>query len=133
MNQNIEIRPLSRVRWDYERATWRGIEALDRLFLRRCTDCGHEYCGGMNKRRCQDCARVLYTAGARAHVQVKKAIRRGDLKPPTEFHCVDCGLLADRYDHRDYDRPLEVEPVCHSCNAKRGPARAAALPLIASQ
>lgn len=28
---------------------------------------------------------------------------------------------ARDYDHRDYNKPLEVEPVCHSCNMKRGP------------
>lgn len=37
--------------------------------------------------------------------------------------CVDCGGIARHYEHRDYTRPLEVEPVCPSCNYKRGPAR----------
>lgn len=37
--------------------------------------------------------------------------------------CVDCGHRALNYDHRDYARPLEVEPVCPSCNIKRGPAK----------
>lgn len=26
------------------------------------------------------------------------------------------------YDHRDYTKPLSVEPVCRSCNKLRGPA-----------
>lgn len=34
--------------------------------------------------------------------------------------CVDCGNRAVHYDHRDYAKPLEVEPVCQSCNMKRG-------------
>lgn len=34
--------------------------------------------------------------------------------------CVDCGKRADCYDHRDYTKPLAVEPVCQSCNFKRG-------------
>lgn len=34
--------------------------------------------------------------------------------------CVDCGRLASEYDHRDYSKPLHVEPVCGACNAKRG-------------
>lgn len=37
--------------------------------------------------------------------------------------CVDCGARAIQYDHRDYNKPLDVEPVCQSCNIKRGPAR----------
>jgi hypothetical protein len=36
--------------------------------------------------------------------------------------CVDCGKQADHWEHRDYARPLEVEPCCMSCNFKRGPA-----------
>lgn len=35
--------------------------------------------------------------------------------------CIDCGAAAQHYDHRDYSRPLNVEPVCVSCNCKRGP------------
>lgn len=38
------------------------------------------------------------------------------------IHCVDCGKPATCYDHRDYQRPDEVEPVCRACNARRGPA-----------
>jgi hypothetical protein len=36
--------------------------------------------------------------------------------------CCDCGADAKNYDHRDYTKPLEVDPVCFSCNYKRGPA-----------
>lgn len=37
--------------------------------------------------------------------------------------CVDCGKNpAIEYDHRDYTRPLEVDPVCQSCNQLRGMA-----------
>ena len=40
-----------------------------------------------------------------------------------ETPCTDCGKRATVYDHRDYGRPLDVEPVCQSCNLKRGPAK----------
>lgn len=53
---------------------------------------------------------------------VVRAIRRGDLKPVRECVCVDCGAPARHYDHRDYNKPAKVEPVCKSCNARRGPA-----------
>ena len=39
-----------------------------------------------------------------------------------EYECVDCAGVATEYDHRDYARPLDVEPVCRSCNHKRGKA-----------
>lgn len=58
-----------------------------------------------------------------AAAKVAAAIRRGDLPPIDEqTPCVDCGGRATEYDHRDYSRPLEVEPVCHRCNILRGPA-----------
>lgn len=62
-------------------------------------------------------------SGARqAHVEVNKAVARGDLPPASARNCVDCGEPAKAYDHRDYSRPLDVEPVCNACNAKRGAA-----------
>ena len=53
---------------------------------------------------------------------VFRAIRHGELKPIAECVCVDCGKPAQHYDHRDYNKPLEVDPVCRVCNAKRGHA-----------
>jgi hypothetical protein len=57
-----------------------------------------------------------------AHTAVARAIRHGLLKPAYAFKCTDCDKQAQCYDHRDYDKPLEVEPVCISCNYRRGPA-----------
>lgn len=58
-----------------------------------------------------------------AHSAVRRAVKRGELQSATAFACVDCGKPAKCYDHRDYSKPLDVEPVCHSCNHKRGPAK----------
>lgn len=61
----------------------------------------------------------------RCHAFVNKAIKRGllpDLKSG-EYACVDCGRVAHEYEHRDYSRPLDVEPVCRSCNKRRGSAK----------
>lgn len=59
----------------------------------------------------------------RAQNQVFWAIRKGKLpKLDGSIACVDCGLPAWEYDHRDYDKPLDVEPVCLSCNKRRGRA-----------
>ena len=55
---------------------------------------------------------------------VKKAVQAGlliNLKK-NDIKCTDCDNRASMYDHRDYTKPLEVEPVCRSCNIKRGSA-----------
>ena len=61
------------------------------------------------------------TGGTRAIYLVKKAIKNGILLPLENLLCVDCGKQAKCYDHRDYNKPLEVVPVCKKCNRIRGP------------
>lgn len=57
-----------------------------------------------------------------AHSYVTTAIYNGDLpKLDGSVACVDCGHPAVEYDHRDYKKPMEVDPVCKSCNQLRGP------------
>lgn len=61
---------------------------------------------------------------AHCHATVSSAVRRGilpDLRADS-IACVDCGSRATVYEHRDYSRPLDVEPVCVSCNRRRGTA-----------
>ncbi len=57
-----------------------------------------------------------------AHDFVAAAVRFGDLPDlkKVEVACVDCGARAVEHDHRDYMKPLQVDPVCKSCNAARG-------------
>ena len=62
------------------------------------------------------------TGGAYAGNEVAKAKRRGEIPSAADFDCVDCGSPASVYDHRDYNRPLDIQPVCRSCNKKRGKA-----------
>ena len=72
---------------------------------------------------CFPCYDSGYGVGQRrAHAAVCVAIKKGKLKPAHDSYCVDCGNPATEYDHRDYNKPLEVEPVCQSCNYKRGSA-----------
>lgn len=59
---------------------------------------------------------------------VNKAIKQGTLDHPRRLQCVDCDNPAWCYDHRDYRKPLEVQPICQGCNNRRG----AALPLPTS-
>lgn len=53
---------------------------------------------------------------------VSRAIASGHLRRPDCFRCVDCGKPATQYEHRDYNRPLKVDPVCRTCNRRRGAA-----------
>lgn len=57
-----------------------------------------------------------------AHKIVSIAVKSGILQPAQKYKCVDCGKDAFVYEHRDYQKPLDVEPVCVSCNSKRGSA-----------
>ena len=50
-------------------------------------------------------------------------VRAGRLPKASEFVCFDCGNAATCYDHRDYKKPLDIEPVCGSCNKYRGPGK----------
>lgn len=56
-----------------------------------------------------------------ARSRVKHAVATGRLPRPSTQICVDCGAPATEYDHRDYNKPLDVEPTCHACNVQRGP------------
>ncbi|MBO1748925.1 hypothetical protein [Stenotrophomonas indicatrix] len=61
----------------------------------------------------------------KCHSMVSSAVKRG-LIPSLKgggYACVDCGSKAEEYDHRDYSRPFDVEPVCRACNRKRGTAK----------
>ena len=63
------------------------------------------------------------SAQARAVAAVQKAKAAGVLPQlDGSVACRDCGAQAHHYDHRDYTRPLEVEPVCRKCNRRRGRA-----------
>lgn len=74
---------------------------------------------------------VKATGAEHAHREVKKAVRRGDLSPVTSHTCVDCGNPAEAYEHRDYGAPLDVEPVCNSCNGIRGAAKPSEASMLA--
>ena len=57
----------------------------------------------------------------RAHRLVAEAVKDGHLpRLDGGIPCKDCGRPAAAYDHRDYDKPLDVEPVCNPCNLRRG-------------
>lgn len=61
---------------------------------------------------------------SRAQNAVAYAVENGALPSLAsgEYACTDCSDVAYEYDHRDYARPLDVEPVCRRCNILRGSA-----------
>lgn len=94
--------------------------------MNTCLRCRYEWRPRTDERtkQCPNCKSPQWDkapTGSRAQYHVKKAIERGEL-PELDgtVPCKDCGKPATGYDHRDYSKPLEVEPVCDSCNHKRG-------------
>lgn len=56
--------------------------------------------------------------------KVSGAVKAGILpKLDGSIKCHCCAAPAKEYDHRDYDKPLEVIPMCRSCNGLAGPGR----------
>jgi len=58
----------------------------------------------------------------RAANAVQRAVLKGDLTDlkSTYVKCSDCVARATVYNHKDYNKPLEAEPVCGDCNIRRG-------------
>jgi hypothetical protein len=103
--------------------------------LIRCT-CTR--CGGAETRRgctsgflCLNCEPnpIAHSVQYQAHKAVADAIRAGELKRPADYPCADCGKPAIEYDHRDYDRPLVVTPVCRACNLTPQASQSAITPI----
>jgi len=89
-----------------------------------CRSCSSEYDGLRIGRHwyCGECTHVAHDAGRKARLWVRLAMRSGVLMPAHAFRCVDCDKWAQCWEHRDYSKPLDIEPTCFSCNHKRGPA-----------
>lgn len=89
-----------------------------------CVDCGADKSPDRHRlvQRCEPCGFTFMRAMTNANMAIRMAVQRGRLPPARTKSCVDCGSQALDWDHRDYSRPLDVQPVCRSCNQRRGPA-----------
>jgi hypothetical protein len=89
---------------------------------RTCLDCRREFKCDPNARRscCLDCGRKQERRRHHVYALVRMAVQSGILPVVTTLRCADCGVPATEYDHRDFTKPLKVDPVCHPCNIKRG-------------
>lgn len=104
--------------------------ACDHTFLDRptrlCAICGGQIPrekGRAGSAYCSSaCSDAVGEARNAAMKGVAAEIKEGRLLPARECVCVDCGAPARDYDHRRYLRPLDVVPVCRTCNLKRGAA-----------
>lgn len=102
----------------------------------RCCVCGtvEMASGTSGYYRCVECrdqgrfaptqnSRYNWVGKEQSGLLVARAIREGKLPHPRTLKCVDCGSDAIEYEHRDYNKPLDVEPICRGCNLRRGPAK----------
>lgn len=101
---------------------------------KRCLDCNSDISHRRSTAlRCEHCAKEKMKRTAlearlkrrwlsRVYGHVSNAVKAGKLPHPHTQKCVDCGRWAQVWDHRDYNKPLDVEPVCRPCNYRRGPA-----------
>ena len=90
-----------------------------------CSFCNEQIVGRHHlAKTCLPCATYSNEkTGAMAAISaVAKAVKNGILAPVKTLICIDCGSPAQCYEHRDYNKPLEVEPVCRKCNFRRGSA-----------
>lgn len=102
---------------------WQDARDREAFKARVCPQCGDVFFRQHSAKTCSPCAFVRQRHGQKAMSAVAKAVKQGLLPRVIDCICVDCGAPAKAYDHRDYSKPLEVEPVCDSCNQKRGPAK----------
>ena len=95
--------------------------------MKTCIDCNNKL-GPRNKSgRCGHHQYKWYnrkpiTPRAASHRIVTLAVKAGIIKRASDMTCADCGCSATEYDHRDYMKPLDVDPVCRKCNRNRGAA-----------
>ena len=90
--------------------------------IKDCPMCGTGFKNRASHYCSSGCGTSAHSISLIAHRLVKKAVDSCAIPKASDFPCADCGEKAVEYDHRDYTKPLAVDPVCRSCNTKRGPA-----------
>ncbi len=94
-----------------------------KITYRACIDCQRWTGRGSNRGpHCWPCEQIFFPLQKAAHQAVLAAVSAGTLQQAYLLKCVDCQGDAEIYEHRDYTKPLDVEPVCQKCNQQRGSA-----------
>jgi hypothetical protein len=91
--------------------------------MSKCLHCGEKTYRHALAKWCMRCLPRHTLQLGRAGSAVRRAVASGELENAQELACVDCGNPAFAYDHRDYLKPYDVEPVCRKCNFRRGPGK----------
>lgn len=82
-----------------------------------CCDCSTPFeTASFTAKRCPACRPIASfkqrnkpgALAMRSRMALNRAVARGLLPKPSTLLCVDCGLPACDYDHRDYTKPLDV-------------------------
>lgn len=63
--------------------------------------------------------RKCHPEKVRARTAVNHAIVAGQLPHISRCECRDCGQQAHLYHHADYNKPLDVIPLCRACDRTR--------------
>jgi len=103
---------------------WQAKAAERGSVAATCGQCNRDYDKpvGIRARFCLDCTITNIVIQRRASAMVARAIRHGELPKVSGHACYRCGSEASVYEHRDYTKPLDVRPVCRSCNGLLGRA-----------
>ena len=126
--KNRDMIVARRKRYRAERGDF--IRANDREYYRKNAEKIKAYSAQYYRDNKADCDRKskewrAKTGAGKAIGLVRYYVSKGIIPSLTKnvIECVDCGKRATEYDHRDYNKPLDVEPVCNTCNRLRGPAK----------
>ena len=57
-----------------------------------------------------------YAKRTRARQAIGNAVRRGKISRISTQNCAECPAQAKQYHHDDYDKPLQVIPLCNRCH-----------------
>lgn len=72
-----------------------------------------------SKRNSANKERIVNPEKTKARCEVRNAIRLKTILPAGKCLCLDCGITAKDYHHEDYQKPLEVIPLCRKCHIAR--------------
>lgn len=61
--------------------------------------------------------REKFPERVKATGMVNSEIAKGKLLPAYKHKCSMCGNKAYLYHHEDYNKPLDVMPLCHRCHS----------------
>lgn len=109
-----------RARFNWNRQAW----FAGRRRLRACGYCGKAAFGNSlkNGALCDSCQFARVQEQQEAYRVFRLAVMDGLIRrlPDGETACIHCDAPATCWEHRDYRKPIDVQPACDSCNTRLG-------------